>query len=129
MLRFRTLQLAAALVATVVLMRWYDRLLAQPRLNFALVAAVEQNDLATTKRLIRAGAEVNAKCLTAGRFGFYPQATVLMLAARLGHDATVLQLLDAGATLEGRDEEGRTALIHAAVGGQSHTVDLLLRAR
>ncbi|KAH7308913.1 ankyrin repeat-containing domain protein [Stachybotrys elegans] len=57
---------------------------------------------------------------TAGRF------TDLMVASHFGHNAVVKQLLENGAELEAKDEDGRTPLVEAIEGQHVATVQRLL---
>jgi len=50
----------------------------------------------------------------------------LMLAAQAGDAATVRQLLDKGANIDFRDDDGNTVLINAAQMGHTEVVKLLL---
>ena len=52
----------------------------------------------------------------------------LILASAFGHDAMVLELLEANAQKEFRDQWGRTALANAAMGGHGRIVRALVQA-
>ena len=54
--------------------------------------------------------------------------TALHHAAYNGHTATVLFLIQQGATLDSRDHEGKTPLIHACTGPFPETVQALIKA-
>lgn len=54
--------------------------------------------------------------------------TALHHAAYNGHTATVLFLIKQGATLDSRDHEGKTPLIHACTGPFPETVQALIKA-
>jgi uncharacterized protein len=85
--------------------------------------AVLSGDAVAVRRLIRAGADVNA----ANRYGVTP----LMLAAERGHAHLIAALLSAGASLkaaEARLPDGQTLLMHAARTGNVASVKSLLAA-
>jgi ankyrin repeat protein len=67
-----------------------------------MMRALEAGHLELAKRLIEAGADVNAKAETG--------TTVLMVAAGKGHEEFVRLLLQAGADPGARDMHGKTAL-------------------
>lgn len=57
-----------------------------------------------------------------------PRETLLTLAAQQNAPAIVRALIGAGAAVDGCDDEGRTALMHAAIRGDMKTARVLLEA-
>lgn len=51
-----------------------------------------------------------------------------MLAAQLGNADVAIKLLENGARVSEKDEEGRTALQHASQAGQPYLLGILLKA-
>ena len=92
---------------------------AAPDGTTALHQAVYAGDAAAVRRLIKAGADVQA----ANLFG----ATPMMLAAARGDDVLIDLLLQAGADAESPNEEGQTALMAVARTGNVAAARLLLR--
>ncbi len=88
--------------------------------NERLFAAVSGDDCAEVRRLLKEGADPNAR-KPGGR-------SPLMLAARNGSADLLRLLVDAGADLNARDEEGETALDFAAFAESDEKVKLLLMA-
>jgi ankyrin repeat protein len=84
----------------------------------ALISAVSRNDVATTERLLQAGADVNA----ANEFG----ATALYAAAAHADPAMAERLLAAGADANAPLLSGETPLMEAARRGNLATVQALL---
>jgi len=88
------------------------------RRNVDLLTAAEAGHVATVDRLLRAGANINAR--------WVDDSTPLFVAARAGHAAVVERLLEAGAD----PHESHTAMgspLHTAViGGRVDVVRLLL---
>ena len=50
-----------------------------------------------------------------------------MYAAAYGHERLAVALLQRGASVNLRDSEGRTALLHAALSGHERVTELLVR--
>jgi ankyrin repeat protein len=73
-------------------------------LAIALVIATRNGDLTTARILLDRGADPNAKD---------DDTTVLMLAAENGNPALVKAVIDAGAELDAVDDSGWTAMMHA----------------
>ena len=92
------------------------------RLDRLLIITAHDRDgeVDTVKRLIEAGADVDAR-----DFG---GLTALMLTVRNGHAEIVKILLEAGADLNAQDDDGETALLKAARGGQTEVVNILITA-
>ena len=95
----------------------------------ALLAAAVTGDSATTRTLLRSGANPNARREDGSTL------TALMLAARGGHSSVVRMLLDAGALPDAtaavsvgvnQVNEGITALMLAAASGDAKTMRLLI---
>jgi uncharacterized protein len=86
-------------------------------LNKQLFAAIENGDIVTVERLLRVGANVEAR-VTNG-------VTPLMTAAKRGSVPLVGLLLDRGANPQTTDEQNETALTHAARGGFVRVVNEL----
>jgi ankyrin repeat protein len=95
-----------------------------------LFQAAKEGKVATLRRLISGGADVNA--LARGRdsdLGYATQSgTALMGAAEGGHVDACRLLLDAGAKVNIRNANGSTALAHAAAPGHEAVVRMLLEA-
>ncbi len=82
-----------------------------------LILAAEDGRLEIVRRLLRTGANPNAK--SEGDF------TALMWAAARGHLEVVTALLESGADLSARTRKGRTAIDIAAQEGHDHVVAVL----
>jgi hypothetical protein len=80
--------------------------------------AVESGDYDEVKRLVEAGADVNAK----DNYGY----TALMLATQQGHTEVIKLLIEAGADVGARDNQGRTACNMAFSYGNREIVQLLI---
>jgi ankyrin repeat protein len=78
-----------------------------------LIAAVVADDLAEVKRLIAAGAEVDARVPILGSFN--DAHTPLLVAARDGHTAIVAELLRAGADVNAMEPTFLAVPLHKAV--------------
>lgn len=86
----------------------------------ALLRAAIKGRASIVERLIRAGANVNARS---------PQGyTILMIAAARGNHEIANLLLDLGADLTMVDPQGRNALQHAREGNHQNCIELLLAA-
>ncbi len=85
--------------------------------NEALIRAATFGEYNAVKRLLDAGADVNA----VGQYG----GTALMGAAGMGHDKIIELLLSKGAKIDQVDDRGMTALMKAAAHTFS-TIDLLM---
>ncbi|MGH8260844.1 MAG: ankyrin repeat domain-containing protein [Steroidobacteraceae bacterium] len=83
-----------------------------------LMWAVYRQDVAAVKRLLRAGAEVDA----ANMYG----ATAMQMAATTGNAAILKQLLRAGANADSANAEGQTALMAVARTGNVRAAKLLI---
>lgn len=106
----RTLLLAAAL--------WPIASVAQPDAAEALREAARRNDAATFRRLLAAGADVNAKD---GQ-----QDSAFLIACREGHAALVAAALAAGADIRSLNRYGSNAIFGASYRGHLDVVKLLL---
>jgi ankyrin repeat protein len=95
-----------------------------------LFEAAKAGKLATLRRLIEAGADVNAQARGRDTILGYAEnsGTPLMAAAERGHAEPCRALLDAGAKVNVRNANGSTALMHAAAPGHREVVRLLLDA-
>jgi ankyrin repeat protein len=82
-------------------------------------AAMHANDPATVRRLIEAGEPIDASDVGMLR-------TPLLWAAEYGHTDLVRFLLDRGADIEDRADEGESPLMLAAFGGHRDAVQVLL---
>src|SRR4051812_34335581 len=95
-----------------------------------LFQAAKKGDLATLRRLIAGGADVNGQAR--GRENFLGYAvdsgTPLMAAAEAGRVKACRLLLDAGARVNVKNTNGSTPLMHAAAPGHRGVVRLLLEA-
>jgi uncharacterized protein len=93
----------------------------EPRpIDRRLLAAACENDVATARRLVEDGADVNAKDES-------QQSAYLIATSEMGDDPRLLDLtLDAGADIEAKDGYNGTGLIRAAERGYSTIVVRLL---
>jgi ankyrin repeat protein len=82
--------------------------------------AVTGCDIESIRRLLRAGADVDAR----NKYG----QTALMLAAHQGHSEVVEELVSAGANLNATAKYNLTALMLAVVAGHVNTARFLARA-
>lgn len=80
--------------------------------------------VAFTRLLIAEGANLNATAQ-----GMYKEVPALQVAILEEEEALALLLITAGADLNQRDAEGNTALMQAAVAGQTRVVEALLKAK
>ncbi len=88
----------------------------------ALTAAAFENHVEVARRLIAAGADVNAKDRTV-------QSPYLIATSEVGDDPRLLELtLDHGAEVDDKDSYNGTGLIRAAERGHARIVRRLLRA-
>ena len=86
-----------------------------------LLAAAYANDVAAARRLIDAGADVNAKDDT-------EQSAYLIATSEVGDDVRLLELtLDAGADVDAKDSYNGTGLIRAAERGNAAIIRRLLQ--
>jgi ankyrin repeat protein len=83
-------------------------------------AAVTAGDAAQVRRLLQAGADVDARNR--------PGQTALMVAAHRGHRAVVEALVEAGADLDATAKYTLTALMLAIVAGHADVARILARA-
>jgi ankyrin repeat protein len=91
------------------------------KLDRRLLAAAYVNDVAAARRLIDAGADVNAKDET-------EQSAYLIATSEVGDDPRLLELaLEAGADVNAKDRYNGTGLIRAAERGHAAIVGRLLR--
>ena len=89
-------------------------------LDRQLLAAAYGNELATARRLIEAGADVNAKDES-------EQSAYLIATSEVGDDPRLLELtLDSGADVHAKDSYNGTGLIRAAERGHATIVSRLL---
>lgn len=84
-----------------------------------LLNSAEKGDIASVRRLLKDGANIEAKDLNGD--------TPLGLAAEFDHLATVKFLLDKGANIETQDKSRETPLIEAARSANTSVVALLLQ--
>jgi ankyrin repeat protein len=94
----------------------------QERARPPLAKAADNNDLATVRRLLAAGAEPNVHDTEQE-----DRMTPLMHAAHAGSVPACDALLSRGAKIEIKDDNGFTALTYAAMNQKRNTFDLLLR--
>ena len=88
--------------------------------DLELIKAVIVGDVAEVKRLIKSGADVNAKRNT----GY----TALMAAAYKGHTEIVEILIKSGADVNAKTNNGQTVLMFATCGGHTEIVEILIEA-
>jgi ankyrin repeat protein len=89
------------------------------------MCATKESRLEVVRLLLSHGADVNERGRSGGPF----HVTPLMLGATLGRVAIVAELIHAGAQVDAQDEEGFTALHHAAARGHRGVVESLIAAR
>jgi ankyrin repeat protein len=112
--------LAVALVALAGACGGEDEPVTSPTLNEQLIAAAYANDVEEARRLIEAGADVNAKDETV-------QNAYLIAASEVGDDPRLLELtLANGANVASLDSYNGTGLIRAADRGYTTIVPRLL---
>jgi ankyrin repeat protein len=112
--------LAVALVALAGACGGEDEPVTSPTLNEQLIAAAYANDVEEARRLIEAGADVNAKDETV-------QSAYLIAASEVGDDPRLLELtLANGANVASLDSYNGTGLIRAADRGYTTIVPRLL---
>jgi len=90
-----------------------------PQCTNSIHAAVISGDLKSVKELIASGADINQKEPASG-------SSPLLTAALFGHTEIARALLDAGAEINFRNNDGSTALHTAAFLGNTEIVKLLL---
>jgi ankyrin repeat protein len=96
----------------------------EPRgdLDRQLLAAAYANDVEAARRLVEAGADVNAKDAT-------QQSAYLIATSEVGDDPRMLELtLDAGADVDAKDSYNGTGLIRAGERGYWRVVRRLLES-
>jgi ankyrin repeat protein len=82
-----------------------------PRIE--LIEAAKRGDVPTTRKLLEGG---NSDLSVADGFG----RTALHYAARLGHEDIMRILIEAGAQVDAKDNDGYTPLLRAIQGGDSN---------
>ena len=114
-------KLRGRIITLVLFLSWYLPIPARaqqtPSLNNHLFAAIGNGDIVAVERLLRAGANVEARATNG--------VTPLMNAAERGDVPLVSLLLEHGANPITEDEQRETALSHAARGGFVRVVNLL----
>jgi len=90
-----------------------------------LILSVYNNQLATTKYLIDAGADINAFDRS-GNTAFYNKATALTFVATFGTPELAKILVDAGADPKIRDNQGKNAIDHARFHGNEAILKVLI---
>lgn len=92
----------------------------------ALMAAAANGRLPNVERLLAASANVNQAVLQTN--GVWGEWTALSFAARFGYLPIVRILLESGALLDWKSDDGETPLMLAAFYGHKDVVELLLAA-
>ena len=91
------------------------------KIDRQLLAAAYRNDVAAARRLVEAGADVNAKDET-------EQSVYLIATSEVTDDPRLLELaLDAGADVNAKDSYNGTGLIRAAERGHARIIRRLLQ--
>jgi ankyrin repeat protein len=91
------------------------------KIDQALIAAAEQNDVAGVQRLLAEGADVQARD---GR-----GRTALLAATERNHVESARLLIDAGADVNAQDRKSDSPLLLAGASGHLEILKLILRAR
>jgi ankyrin repeat protein len=91
-----------------------------------LFEAAEENDVPEVRRLLRAGADIEAKCDEGSTSLHKEGSTSLHKASMNGHSQVVNELLEHGAEIEAKDDNGYTALKWAGCEGHLAIVIKLL---
>lgn len=97
------------------------------KVNQKLYKACQDGDVDLMKKCVADGADVNFQYPSLKELAEWMR-TPLICATLNGHVMGIAYLLSAGANVRGKDDEGWTALMHAASGGQSDAVKVLVAA-
>jgi ankyrin repeat protein len=93
---------------------------AQKARNFELIQSAEKGEIEKVERLLKAGADVNARDLG--------KRTALMFASHKGHAEIVAMLGMNGAYVNLKDVDGLTALGYASAQGHTEIAEILRKA-
>jgi ankyrin repeat protein len=90
----------------------------QKEMNLNLIKAVQNDKSSAIEHLLDAGADIEARTA-------FSDMTLLLWAAAFGNIETVKLLIERGASIDAKDNNGWTALMRAKIHGNEETVKVL----